>query len=68
MDEGFVRSIADRLQRERCGLIDELSRWGEPSENLTGDLLPELRNTLRPRLFRGSPKHQKSGSRIDSAT
>ena len=42
MDESFVRSITDRLQRERRGLIDELSRREERSGTLTGDLQPEL--------------------------
>ena len=42
MDEVFLRSMTDRLQQERHGLIDKLSRPGEPSENLTGDLQPEL--------------------------
>jgi hypothetical protein len=40
MDERFVRSITDRLQRERRALIDELSRREEQSKTLAGDLQP----------------------------
>jgi|RhiMetdeSRZDD1v2_1073273.scaffolds.fasta_scaffold239558_1 DnaK suppressor protein len=42
MDERFVRSTSDRLQRERRALIDELSRREEQSETFAGDLQPEL--------------------------
>ena len=42
MDERFVRSVTDRLQRERRVLIDELSRQQELSKKLAGDLQPEI--------------------------
>jgi DnaK suppressor protein len=42
MDESFLRSIAERLQRDRRALIDELSRRKDQSENFGGDLQPEL--------------------------
>ena len=53
MDERFVRSITDRLQRERRGLIDEISRREERSEALAGDLQPELQEHAQAEVASG---------------
>ncbi len=50
MDERFVQSIADRLQRQRRALIDELSRRKEQSDNLAADLQPEFEEQAQTEL------------------
>jgi DnaK suppressor protein len=54
MDERFVQSIADRLQRQRRVLIDELSRRKEQSENLAVDLQPEFEEQAQTELASGT--------------
>jgi DnaK suppressor protein len=54
MDERFVQSIADRLQRQRRVLIDELSRRKEQSENLAADLQPEFEEQAQTELASGT--------------
>src|SRR5918993_386827 len=80
MDESFVRSITDRLQRERRGLIDELSRREERSGTLTGDLQPELEEHAQTEVASGitqtlgERQHDRLGNidealaRIDAGT
>ncbi len=53
MDEHFVQSIADRLQRQRRALIDELSRRKEQSDNLAADLQPEFEEQAQTELASG---------------
>ena len=53
MDERFVRSIADRLQRERRALMDELSRREEQSTTVVGDLQSELEERAQSEVTSG---------------
>jgi DnaK suppressor protein len=53
MNERFARSIANRLQRERRALIDELSRRQEQSKNLIGDLQSEFEEQAQTELASG---------------
>jgi DnaK suppressor protein len=53
MDAHFLRSITDRLQRQRRGLIDELSRREEQSKNLAGDLQRELEEQAQTEVASG---------------
>jgi RNA polymerase-binding transcription factor DksA len=53
MDERFVRSVTDRLQRERRVLIDELSRQQELSKKLAGDLQPEIEEQAQNEVVSG---------------
>jgi DnaK suppressor protein len=53
MDERFLQSITERLQRERRTLIDELSQQEEQSNNLPGDLQPELEEQAQSEVASG---------------
>lgn len=53
MDEKFLRSIADRLQRERRVLIDELTQWEQQSISVEGDLQPELQERAQTEVASG---------------
>ena len=53
MDERFVRSVTDRLQRERRVLIDELSRQQELSKKLADDLQPESEEQAQTEVVSG---------------
>ena len=53
MDERFLGSITERLQRERRTLIDELSQREEQSKTLPGDLQPELEERAQTEVASG---------------
>jgi DnaK suppressor protein len=53
MDERFVRSVTDPLQRERRALIDELWRQQELSKKLAGDLQPEIEEQTQTEVVSG---------------
>jgi DnaK suppressor protein len=72
MDERFVRSVTDRLQRERRVLIDELSRQQELSKKLAGDLQPEIEEQAQTEVVSGitealEERHQDRLGNIDEA-
>jgi DnaK suppressor protein len=72
MDERFVRSVTDRLQRERRVLIDELSRQQELSKKLAGDLQPEIEEQAQTEVVSGitealEDRHQDRLGNIDEA-
>ena len=72
MDKHFLRSIADRIQRERRDLIDELKRREEQSTSAVGDLQPELEERAQTEVTSGisealSERQQDRLGNIDEA-
>ena len=53
MNKNFVRSIAERLQRERRELIDELSQRQKRAKRLPGDIQPEYREQAQTEIAGG---------------